>query len=424
MKILIVSALPYDVSSSTRAFRTYFNNFKKEDLAQIYTNTSFPSFSFCNNFYQITDKMILNIFFKKNDAGIVLKNNEFKNTQSIKKNNNHTFLKKDIAFLHFLRLWLWKEKRWYTEKLKKWISDFKPDCIFYHNSNSLFISKIAFKISIDFNIPLIMEISDDYYFVKKNNFSIITNFYNRKYKDFFIKMLNHSSGCIFVSEKMMEKYKCFNIKNADYIHICSELNNTNINKVYKKNTFCFFGNTGFNRSKSLILLGKKLASFNDNFYIDIFSPLRGNSGFKKNVHYKGLRFCGFLEYSKLVQKISNYEYIIVAEPLDNKTSKYISLSLSTKVSDSLFLKRKIICVGNSFSGTVDFIEKNKCGMVLKTKKEIMKMTADFFYNFNWENFLSNCDKVSRFDFSLENNKKKALTIFKESIKEGIKNENS
>ncbi len=422
MKVLIVSALPYNLSSSTRAFRTYFHSFGKDDLAQIYTNPCAPDFSFCNNFYQITDKRVFkNHFSRRKDPGLMLdptcKCVAFRDKQVSK----NSVLKKDIGLIHLIRLSIWKEKFWFTQKLIKWVNDFKPDCIFYHNSSSLFISKIAFTISDFFNLPLVVEISDDYYFSKRIPL-LFETIYNKKYRNFFRAMLKRADGCFFISEKMKQKYALFNISNSDCIHISGERCVDSNPNIIKTGTFCYFGNTGLNRSKTLIKLAKKLSSINENVSIDIYSPVNGNGGFKNKKQYKGIKQCGFLEYEMLISKIQEYEYIVIAEPLDCKYAKYISLSLSTKIADTMCLGKKIICVGNDLSGTVEYIRDNKCGMVISTAKEINNLSLKQINDFDWSDAVQNCRRMFEKDFSFDKNSNKSLEILEKAIQNrGVQN---
>ena len=113
---------------------------------------------------------------------------------------------------------------------------------------------MALTLQKELNIPLVTEISDDYYFCKKNPFSI----YNSIYKKRTRHLLNQSNGIIFISEKMKNRYSVFNLNNSDYVHICSSeeyVNNCN----YQDKMICFYGNIGLNRYKTIRLFAKYLS---------------------------------------------------------------------------------------------------------------------------------------------------------------------
>ena len=65
-RVLIVGTVPYNKQSSSRAFESYFHNWEKENLVQIYSNPREPVHGHCSSFYQITDKRMLMRHFNKN----------------------------------------------------------------------------------------------------------------------------------------------------------------------------------------------------------------------------------------------------------------------------------------------------------------------------------------------------------------------
>lgn len=423
MKILIISALPFDISSSTRAFKTYFNLIDKDDLAQIYTNGRTASTDYCGHFFQITDKRIIkNAFGWKGQVGIEINATKSISPTDLSTIEKSSLLKKDYGFLHLIRMKFWKEKRWFTSELKNWIENFGPDCIFYHNSNSLFMANIALSIADHYKLPLITEISDDYCFNKRPLPLLFSTIYRKKYLKTFEKLSNRSTGCFYISDRMMEKYRVFNFKNADVIHVSSEGLNLKDSKA-KANTYCYFGNTGFNRDKTLIALGEKLNELDSSIAIDIYSPLLGNGKKSKLENKKGIKLEAYLPYNQLVKQISSYEYIVVAEPLDKKSAKYISMSLSTKVGDSISSLKKIICIGNPASGTIDYFSKKNCSYNILSKNELRKLTLEKLNNFDWRNSQKECDKIFKNDFSIEANSKKACNIISKAITDYRPNEN-
>jgi glycosyltransferase involved in cell wall biosynthesis len=420
MKILVISALPYDISSTTRAFDTYFSFVKKEDLAQIFTNPSYPSFDRCSNYFQITDKNVIKSFFnKRKEVGIVLDANNIE--KPLPANNNKTnglslFLKKDLGILHLIRASIWNKKRWYSVRLQQWLKDFSPDLIFYHNSNSIFLTNMALTLQKELNIPLVTEISDDYYFCKKNPFSI----YNSIYKKRTRHLLNQSNGIIFISEKMKNRYSVFNLNNSDYVHICSSeeyVNNCN----YQDKMICFYGNIGLNRYKTIRLFAKYL--YRENIgSIDIYCPRLGNSDLSKIEKVNGINYCGSLDYKKLMKAIMSYKMVLIAEPLDKKTANYIALSLSTKISDSLLLAKPIVAIGRSGCGTIDFLTTHKCAIVINNPSDFPKFNKFLDDTLLQNKIKDNAIQVYKEEFSFEKNAKKAYNILEKACSDYYVNE--
>ena len=329
--------------------------------------------------------------------------------------HKNNFLKKDIGFLHVVRNIIWRPKKWFGNELKEWIKKFNPDCVFFHNSNSIFILKMAYTICTEFNLPLIMEISDDYYFSKKK-FPLLFHTINYIcYKKMLEKMLSYSTGCIYISERMAKKYSVFNNSNSTHIHIASDFIGNYLDST-RNNSFCYFGNTGLNRYKTLIAFSKKLKEINNRINVDLYCPKLGNSEEKKIKKCNAINYCGSLKYEELIKKIQEYEYIIIAESFDNKTANYIKYSLSTKVSDTLYLGKKIIYIGNENSGTIQYLKNNKCGLGILNKKRLSNFKFEELERFDWETAIKNSKKRFDIDFDMNKNKEKSSILIKKSVK--------
>lgn len=77
-RTLIVGTVPYNKRSSSRAFESYFANWEKENLAQIFSNTKTPTKGHCSTMFQITDQRLLKRRLNKNvNTGIVYNENDF-----------------------------------------------------------------------------------------------------------------------------------------------------------------------------------------------------------------------------------------------------------------------------------------------------------------------------------------------------------
>ena len=78
-KLLIVGTVPYNRQLSSRAFESYFKNWEKENLAQIFSNPKEPIKGHCGTLYQITDKRMLDRYFKSiTNSKIVLSRIQFR----------------------------------------------------------------------------------------------------------------------------------------------------------------------------------------------------------------------------------------------------------------------------------------------------------------------------------------------------------
>lgn len=416
-KVLVISALPITKSASTRAFYTYLPKFPKENIAQIYTNTSQPTdFDICDNYFQITDSMLLkNRLHKNATIGRIINsksNIRYELSKSTKK--LISFGKKNYPIVDLIRNKLWKKKKYINVALKDWINSFNPDVIFFHNSSALFIEKMCLYVADLTNKPFILEIADDYYFGKKFSISPFYYIHRKKYKKTFNSLINKSSEQIYVSDKMKYKYNSHFSKDGTTIFISSEISKKeNLNDKIKK--VGYFGNTGLGRMQSLEQISSSLKRIDDSINIDVYCPNLGNSKEDKKTN-NIIRYKGFVKYEDLANKIKEYDLLLFIESFKKKVLSETKYSLSTKVGDYLSSGIPVLAFGPKESGSIGFLLDNKCAYLCTDKKEINTVCKETLSNNNSRSIiLSNASKISKEYFDIQINSQRCFDLINKCV---------
>lgn len=419
-RILVICALPITKSASTRAFYTYLSKIPVENIGQIYSNPSHPSnFDLCNNFYQITDFDVLKASFKRNKkVGRIITNKKSEVVcLSNLENKSFSFGKKDYSFMDLLRSSMWKRRIFLNKDLKKWLKELNPDIIFFHNSHALFMQKLLFAVQKYLKKPVVMEISDDYFF---NYWKAITPFsFLRKhlYKKRFRKAIRLSSNQIYVSEKMKNKYNSYFNVSGESIHISSS------NIVWPKQSkpnepnkivIGYFGNTGLGRDKSIFDIAKCLPNVLKSFEFNIYSPSLGNSKEKiKNDNFS-LNFKGFVPYDEMISEIKKCDVLVFTESFKKKMIRKTEYSLSTKISDYLTSGVPIFAYGPIQSGSISFLKDNSCAIVCTEEKQLQNELNQLFNNKELvRSVLKNANETAKKIFDFEDNQTKSFTLLSE-----------
>ena len=144
-KILIVMTTPYSTSDSSRTLDAYFHYWERDRVVQIFSRNWIPNKGHCNEMYQITDASLLKKWFHKPvEVGKIYTYDEMieqNGNEIIQDDSTAVFYKIGVnhsPMIELLREVLWKKKYWCTEKLVKWLDEYKPECIVYNFSNHLF----------------------------------------------------------------------------------------------------------------------------------------------------------------------------------------------------------------------------------------------------------------------------------------------
>lgn len=336
-RILVVSNNSFSLTNSNgRTLGSFFVGWPKSHLAQFCISTDGPNFELCDNYYCLSDNIVLKSFLKLKVAkGKKLKQEDFyEQKKSPVKRNIKTPLKAII------RNFVWKMARWESLHLREWITSFRPDILLFQSGDSIFMLNIAMAISQRYNIPIVIFNTEGYYFFKKNYMKkgildkSLFSLYQNLYKKQFRKIVNMASLSIYGNELLKNDYdKEFNT-NSMVLYTGSTLPFEEKPFAQSSPRFSYIGNLGHNRYKALMEIGDVLQSINKNFYLDVY----GNTTSKiENIlrNYPGLRFHGFINYEEVKRVISESDVLFHAETQEDSYRESLRYGFSTKIADSL-----------------------------------------------------------------------------------------
>jgi len=234
-------------------------------------------------------------------------------------------------------------------------------------SKDFFIFEIALHFSNKLNIPLILSIADDYVFYDEYHGRFLNTLYRYKYLKLIDKCFKKSSFCIFESDKIKEKYiKEYGVRGYT-IFIASDMEITACNNVRNKH-FCYFGNLEYGRADSLIEIANNLLTIDQSFILDIYS--KDCDDLRKKKCPKNIRIYGQIPYTEVVKKMRECFCLLIVEGFDKKNVEMTRYSLSTKVGDSLSVRKPILVYGDKECGAIEFFIEKGIGYVATNKIEL------------------------------------------------------
>lgn len=405
-KILIVGTQPYNKNIQSRAFESYFHNYKKESLRQIFSSRNIPPRGHCESLYQITDeRLIKRRFNKKINVGKIFNCNDLQDAPVILNSALSKASNVKGPLQRLIRKLVWKKKYWLTDPLEKWVDEFKPDIIFIAWSNDFFILEIAEYFSKKLSIPVISCIGDDYILNKRFSLSPFYHIYNHKYRKLAGRILtNKSNGCIYVDDKIKDAYNShFNIDGST-VHIASEKPYKSFIKTAPVKKFSYFGNLAYCRYKSLYAAAEISKKLNLGFDFDVYSNQPSKKVTRLFAKLTNIHFKGTIPYSEIDNRVSQSDVVLIVESLDDKNSiNDVKYSLSTKVADSLSYGKIVLGIGNKETGAMNYLIRNNCALVATSKKELEDILVHLKDdNLELSSIMSRAQKVFNEDFSLNN----------------------
>lgn len=410
-KLLIVSHNSLSkYNNNGKTIETFFNEWPKDKISHLYFRPEIEDVDFCNNSFMINDYDALDNFIRivkkphyriingenKNESyeenytslvrNFYLKNNKKEKKEGIYKSLHENAIARK-PFMCLIREIVWYNKRWFLKELDCWIEDFNPDVVFFQGSSSIFSYRIVNRIIDKYNLPLILQCTDDYT-VSLYTKSLIEKFLQNKYLKIFKKTIIKAKAIYAISDKMVREYKTlyggrayFTLSNAVMRDISEK--NTYLHGEYK---FLYAGNLGLNRWKELAILGETLDELKDegiNIKLDVFSGSTLTNEIQDSFRkISSINFKGFIEPNELTCEISNTDFLVHVEAFDEHNRKVTRLSVSTKIGEYLGSKRCILAIGPKDVASMEYLKEKKLGITINSmdkkviKREIKKIIFD------------------------------------------------
>lgn len=353
MRVLILSAETWrDDSNGGNVLSNIFSGLPYT-FAQIYCNPGDPFNSLCKDYYQITDRDIINYLLKpsakrQKKVGRIRKYSEYpKNQSSWESNAGNTTIYKVAKKLRFESMYVAQEMLWgmvplENHELQKFVEENNPDVIFapcYASHRMLRLARYLKRIT---GKPIISYVSDDNYSLKQFKFSPIfwiNRLLLRKHMRQTVPL--YSLLYTMTDEQKDELEKIFDVpikvlrKHADF-----DKTQDRSHKTRDRIRLIYAGGIYLNRWKTLAELARCIDLINKEggiqFQLDIYT---NNDLSKKQNRKLNLANASCVHkavpFDRLMQIYKESDIAIHCESFDKKYEFDTRLSFSTKIIDCL-----------------------------------------------------------------------------------------
>lgn len=388
-KILVISHNPFSKTQNNgKTLAAFFKDWPSNKLAQLFLTLDRIDTDVCDSFYRISDVEVLKAWVKHNNnyGNEINKDTvESFNDDKTTMHQNKLYIlvrnlfQKRLPLSMIFRSFVWNRvKPWKNDKLNRWIEQEKPELIFFQSSNVYAIYDMVYYISKRYNIPIIMETTDDYvtYSFSLNPFKYLNIYLLRKK----YKKLVSVSKCVFaIGEKMALEYtKKFG---GNFKVAMNSIEFKSAPTPYKVKTdnfvFTYAGNLGLNRWKILYKLGKSFKKIHEKYELSLKLNIYSLNEMPKKVLKKlnlppFIEFKGGLNSQELNEVRNNSDFLVHVESDDPKQIEITRLSISTKIPEYLLSERCILAIGPSNVASIEYLRDNNSGKVInKINEEYM-----------------------------------------------------
>ena len=279
-------------------------------------------------------------------------------SQGYKLGRSHT------PMVELLRGLLWRDKYWCSEKMIKWLDDYKPELIFYNFTNNLFLQKIVLFIADRYDIPIITAIGDDYYFNDKHSFSPAYHLFRWRYKKFTEEVFKHKGSAVYVCDKIRDKYNEWFGLNGDTVYFNTTINRRPFREInIEAPEIVYFGNIRIGRNIALLNIANALGKINSNYKLQVYANEQDEAYYSELTKHPNVVYSGAIPYSEVMKKTSECDIYVVAEGFREEDINFTRYSLSTKAADGLGSGATLLAYGPEESGLIDYLIKTGAAFV-------------------------------------------------------------
>ncbi len=364
-KVLIISSTPFSrTKNNGKTLSSFFENYDRDLVAQFSYSGGDCDVSVCNNYFFFTLDDVLS-----GRKGVAYKAEEITNNVTLQNSKVslirrifHRFSqeRKPVA----IRI---KDRRWKKADYSKafdWIDQFNPDVVFFQGFSMAYGYDFALNVCKRNNIPMILELTDDYTH-RLYPLSIVEKINQVRYMKVFTEAIRFASKTIVISDLMKEEYESRYGGNMDVMMNTVNAINPDSDCDRIPNDYVYAGNLLLNRWKVLRNLGKALLQVSQKATLNIYTPDVPPKHILKSLSkISSIRYGGRLSKEELESRLKKCEYVVHVEAFDKKNRKITRLSMSTKISEYVASGAKVLAIGPSDVASMQCLVNNNIGICI------------------------------------------------------------
>lgn len=393
-RVLILSASKYYTldNQTSITLNSFFGSWPKERIAQVV----------CGVFNETkSGKLDNNIYILSLDNIPFLRKifNKQRNSKSIGESALSIIPERASLLFklrHSLKLFLISNFEFFPYKMNDdlidFISKFQPDIIYTTLESPRIIKLVDSIEKYNPNYKIVPHFLDDW---PNTMYKSHLTFFHRLILKFELKkILDKSKACFCISERMCQEYIrrygkpiFYPLMNCVQEYQFSSIDKNNTSDVI---SLCYTGGLHLKRDEVIIDLLNNL-SFCENIKLDfqIFTHESTWKNYSKRFsRFPFVKYGGYLKTDDIVRKLNEFDILVFIESFDENIINFTRFSISTKIPEYLSVGRKILAIGPSESGSIEYLKKNNAAFVLNNLGDI-----DYFLQFFKNMIYSNEFKI-------------------------------
>ena len=378
MKILIVSNSPWrNDNSFGNSFSNIFQGMDDLVIANVYLKYGIPDNNVVSEYYQITEKYLLNnLINRKNKSGRVLKTFQKEENDELGNKQFNKAKKYKSVWLFWIRALIWKIGRWKSKEFVNFIDEFNPDLLFIPVYYSHYIHDINLFIKERLNIPAVGYVSDDVYI--RPCYGHIFQWIDRSLIRPIIRKVFNACDIVYtISEIQRNEYSSLFGNKFKILTKFAEFEEEREIPVDQHKfpiKMLYTGNISTGRFQSIGLIVQAIKEINKSgkkIIFDIYTTTVLTAKQVNEISVENtVRVHGAVPYDEIIKLQEQADLLVHIEGLSKKENSLVRQSFSTKIVDYLEKGRAIFVVGREDSASVKYFIDNDSAFVAQGYQDI------------------------------------------------------
>lgn len=411
-RVLVISSSTFSKTNNNgKTLSSFFANYDADKIAQFSFSNGEGNFDVCRKYYILSLGNVL----KKTCGAEKILEKEVKTDENISAPQTNSGLKyklfhhfslKRLPFTVFFKNLLW-ERADYSAAMK-WIEGFNPQIVFFQGFSMKYGYKFALKVCKKLNIPMILELTDDYT-ESLYKCSLFQKYNHKSYLKYFKEAIKYAVKTVVISPKMKNEYeKSFE---GNFLVMMNSVPVSEAEPQKKQEAeltdFIYAGNVLLNRWKVLKDFAIALNSVNDKATLSVYTPdippenILNEFSEAPNIHYGGR-----LNSTELAERMACCSAVVHVEAFDKLNSKITRLSLSTKIPEYMSSGALIVAIGPKDISSMEYLKENEIAYcITDNEPEKIHSAVEKLYspNFDRQKYIDTALRLCRSHHSIDKN---------------------
>lgn len=370
MKVLIISHNPITTYQSMgKTMLSLFKSLKKEEICQLYFQPNIPDIDFCDSYFRLTDKDVLQSYTRFLRArGTEIDKEQICPDNSLFENPaDAVHYRPSSHFKRWLRDMMWRPTRWFSKELTEWLDRQQPTCVFVAPGDAVFTYRIALKIASRYDLPIVTYLCDDYCFLK-HNANLFRSLRLRMIRRYTKKLMANTAEIIAICEEIGSSFSSvFKVPYTVIMTGAAEIKSAP--RIAERiDTITYMGNLQCNRYMSLAEIGRALSQINKDrgtsYHLDVFTAEKDTRILSEFDGISALRLKGYLIGEAYKKAFDDASMFLHTEAFDRESIDLVKNSVSTKIADILGSGKPMIAYGPANIASVSHLIRHDCAIVI------------------------------------------------------------